>query len=44
MYITHDATYKAGENDEISIIAIAFNTNEPNYMGEIVKNFECDYT
>ena len=27
--------YKAGENDEISIIAIAFNTNEPNYMNNL---------
>ena len=24
--------YEASENDEISIIAIGFNTNEPNYM------------
>ena len=36
--------YEAGESDEILIIAIAFNTNEPNYMWEIVNNFECDYT
>ena len=35
MYVTHDAMYKAGENDEISIIAIAFNTNEPNYMNNL---------
>ena len=27
--------YKAGENDEISIIAIAFNTNKPNYMNNL---------
>ena len=27
--------YEAGENDEISIIAIAFNTNEPNYMNNL---------
>ena len=32
--------YEVSENDEISIIAIGFNTNEPNYM----NNFECDYT
>ena len=35
MYITHDTTYEAGENDEISIIAIVFNTNEPNYMNNL---------
>ena len=35
MYVTHDATYEAGENDKISIIAIAFNTNEPNYMNNL---------
>ena len=35
MYVTHDATYEAGENDEILIIAIAFNTNEPNYMNNL---------
>ena len=35
MYVTHYATYEAGENDEISIIAIAFNTNEPNYMNNL---------
>ena len=27
--------YKAGENDEILIIAIAFNTNKPNYMNNL---------
>ena len=27
--------YEAGENDKISIIAIAFNTNEPNYMNNL---------
>ena len=27
--------YEAGENDEISIIAIAFNTNEPNYVNNL---------
>ena len=32
MYVTHDATYEASENDEISIIATGFNTNELNYM------------
>ena len=35
MYVTDDATYEAGENDEILIIAIAFNTNEPNYMNNL---------
>ena len=35
MYITHDATYEASENDEISIIAIGFNTNEPKYMNNL---------
>ena len=35
MYVTHDATYEGGENDEISIVAIAFNTNEPNYMNNL---------
>ena len=35
IYITHDATYEASENDEISIIAIGFNTNEPNYMNTL---------
>ena len=27
--------YEAGENDKISIIVIAFNTNEPNYMNNL---------
>ena len=27
--------YKASENDEISIIAIGFNTNELNYMNNL---------
>ena len=27
--------YEASENDEISIIAIGFNTNEPNYMNNL---------
>ena len=27
--------YEASENDEISIIAIAFNTNKPNYMNNL---------
>ena len=31
--------YEAGENDEISIIAIAFYTNEPKLNGEIMKDF-----
>ena len=35
MYITHDATYEASENDEILIIAIGFNTNELNYMNNL---------
>ena len=36
--------YEAGENDEMSIIAIAFYTNEPNYMGGIVEIFVFDHT
>ena len=35
MYVTHDATYEVSENDEISIIAIGFNTNELNYMNNL---------
>ena len=35
MYVTHAATYEASENDEISIIAIGFNTNELNYMNNL---------
>ena len=31
VYVPYDAMYEAGENDEISIIAIGFNTNEPIY-------------
>ena len=27
--------YEASENDEISIIAIGFYTNEPNYMNQL---------
>ena len=27
--------YEASENDEISIIVIGFNTNEPNYMNNL---------
>ena len=27
--------YEAGENDEILVIAIAFNANEPNYMNNL---------
>ena len=27
--------YEASENDEISIIAIGFNTNEPNYTNKL---------
>ena len=27
--------YEASENDEISVIAIGFNTNEPNYMNNL---------
>ena len=27
--------YEASENDKISIIAIGFNTNEPNYMNNL---------
>ena len=27
--------YEASENDEISIIAYGFNTNEPNYMNNL---------
>ena len=27
--------YEAGENDKISIIAIAFNTSEPNYKNNL---------
>ena len=33
MYVTHDATYEAGENDEILTSATAFITNEPKYGG-----------
>ena len=35
--------YEAGENDKILIIAIAFNTNEPNY-GKIVQFDVVDHT
>ena len=35
MYVMHDATYEASENDKISIIAIGFNTNELNYMNNL---------
>ena len=35
IYVTHDATYEASENDEISIIATGFNTNELNYMNNL---------
>ena len=35
VYIPYDAMYEAGENDETSIIAIGFNTNEPNYRNNL---------
>ena len=35
IYVPYDATYEASENDEISIIAIGFNTNEPNYVNNL---------
>ena len=35
IYVPYDVTYEASENDEISIIAIGFNTNVPNYMNNL---------
>ena len=36
--------YEASENDEISIIAIGFYTNEPNYMNQLdVTTYRTQY-